>query len=133
MTPDPVVQAPFSSQALSRYSYVLNNPLRYVDPMGFSGEPILSVMFTRPVSDGELTAICGSPNPQDCAAPAVGVGTGTGVGSGSDGGDSSPAAIAGGADQNGSIEPGVVQSSCKYCVGDGRGLFAFSDQQLAVT
>ncbi|NTX11735.1 hypothetical protein HUA76_13120 [Myxococcus sp. CA056] len=133
LTPDPVVQAPFSSQALNRYSYVLNNPLRYVDPTGFSGEDALSsVMWTAPVADGEVTAICGSPNPADCISPTVGAvnGAETEVGNSSDGGDSSPAAIAGGADQNGGIEPGVVQSSCRFCVGDGRGLFAFSDKQM---
>jgi RHS repeat-associated protein len=35
LTPDPLVQVPFSGQALNRYSYVLNNPLAYVDPSGF--------------------------------------------------------------------------------------------------
>jgi len=33
---DPVVQAPKNSQNLNRYSYVLNNPLSYTDPTGFS-------------------------------------------------------------------------------------------------
>ena len=32
---DPYVQAPFSSQSLNRYSYVLNNPVGLVDPSGF--------------------------------------------------------------------------------------------------
>jgi RHS repeat-associated protein len=31
---DPIVQAPFNPQNLDRYAYVLNNPLRYVDPTG---------------------------------------------------------------------------------------------------
>jgi RHS repeat-associated protein len=34
---DPHVQAPFDPQSLNRYSYVRNNPLRYVDPSGFFG------------------------------------------------------------------------------------------------
>jgi len=33
---DPIVQAPKNSQNLNRYSYVLNNPLSYTDPTGFS-------------------------------------------------------------------------------------------------
>ena len=33
---DPTVQAPFMSQSLNRYSYVLNNPLSMIDPSGFS-------------------------------------------------------------------------------------------------
>jgi len=33
---DPVVQAPENGQNLNRYSYVLNNPLSYTDPTGFS-------------------------------------------------------------------------------------------------
>ncbi len=32
---DPIVQAPFSSQHLNRYAYVINNPLKLVDPSGF--------------------------------------------------------------------------------------------------
>ena len=31
---DPVVAAPHNSQSLNRYSYVLNNPLKYTDPTG---------------------------------------------------------------------------------------------------
>jgi RHS repeat-associated protein len=33
---DPTVQAPFMSQSLNRYSYVLNNPLSMIDPSGFN-------------------------------------------------------------------------------------------------
>jgi len=33
---DPIVQAPYDLQSLNRYSYVLNNPLYYTDPTGFS-------------------------------------------------------------------------------------------------
>jgi len=32
---DPVMQAPFSSQGLNRYSYVFNNPVNATDPSGF--------------------------------------------------------------------------------------------------
>lgn len=35
ITPDPFIQAPYDLQSHNRYSYVLNNPLSYVDPSGF--------------------------------------------------------------------------------------------------
>jgi RHS repeat-associated protein len=35
VTPDPFVQSPFEAQSLNRYSYVLNNPVTLVDPLGF--------------------------------------------------------------------------------------------------
>lgn len=34
LSPDPIVQAPDNSQNFNRYSYCLNNPLRYTDPTG---------------------------------------------------------------------------------------------------
>jgi RHS repeat-associated protein len=36
LSPDPIVQEPFNSQNLNRYSYVLNNPLSFTDPSGLS-------------------------------------------------------------------------------------------------
>lgn len=35
LSPDPIVQSPMSSQNWNRYSYVLNNPLKYTDPSGY--------------------------------------------------------------------------------------------------
>ena len=35
LSPDPVVQAPTVGQNYNRYSYVLNNPLKYTDPSGY--------------------------------------------------------------------------------------------------
>ena len=35
LSADPNIQAPYSSQSYNRYSYVLNNPLKYTDPSGF--------------------------------------------------------------------------------------------------
>ena len=34
ISPDTIVQNPGNPQSLNRYSYVLNNPLKYVDPTG---------------------------------------------------------------------------------------------------
>ena len=34
ISPDPLVQAPYNSQSLNRFSYVINNPLVYTDPSG---------------------------------------------------------------------------------------------------
>ncbi len=36
LSPDPFVQNPSNSQNYNRYSYVLNNPLKYVDPSGYT-------------------------------------------------------------------------------------------------
>ncbi len=36
LSPDPVVQAPNFTQSFNRYSYCLNNPLKYTDPSGKS-------------------------------------------------------------------------------------------------
>ncbi|MCI0539927.1 MAG: hypothetical protein L0Z50_32370, partial [Verrucomicrobiales bacterium] len=38
LTPDPFVQFPLLRQSLNRYSYVLNNPLTFIDPSGFQSE-----------------------------------------------------------------------------------------------
>jgi len=46
---DPVIQAPYNLQNLNRYSYVLNNPLYYTDPTGFSWWTDIRDGFLRPV------------------------------------------------------------------------------------
>ena len=41
LSPDPFVQAPTYSQNYNRYSYALNNPLKYTDPSGYTyGAPL---------------------------------------------------------------------------------------------
>lgn len=39
LSPDPIVKEPDNAQNYNRYSYCLNNPLKYTDPSGYSGEP----------------------------------------------------------------------------------------------
>ena len=36
LQPDPVISEPYNSQNFNRYTYVLNNPLAYTDPSGYS-------------------------------------------------------------------------------------------------
>lgn len=40
LSPDPTVQAPTYLQAYNRYSYTVNNPLKYFDPTGFEFEDV---------------------------------------------------------------------------------------------
>jgi RHS repeat-associated protein len=47
LAPDPYVQNPFLSQSFNRYSYCLNNPLKYTDPNGESFWDVLKYVFTR--------------------------------------------------------------------------------------
>jgi RHS repeat-associated protein len=41
LSADPNIQALYNTQSYNRYSYVLNNPLKYSDPSGFWSERIL--------------------------------------------------------------------------------------------
>ena len=38
MSPDPVTQAPSMGRNYNRYTYALNNPLKYTDPTGYTAE-----------------------------------------------------------------------------------------------
>ncbi|MDD5508399.1 MAG: hypothetical protein PHD25_08750 [Bacteroidales bacterium] len=39
LSPDPYVQVPENRQSYNRYSYCLNNPLKYTDPAGYMRTP----------------------------------------------------------------------------------------------
>lgn len=79
LSPDPVVQAPYVGQNLNRYSYALNNPIRYVDPTGFTGEEASSDSSDVPPT----------------FSPVPPIPTGWGSGSGGGGGSSLPTIGAG--------------------------------------
>ncbi|VVM22720.1 Rhs family protein-like precursor [uncultured Gammaproteobacteria bacterium] len=36
LSADPYIQAPYNTQSYNRYSYVMNNPLKYTDPSGYN-------------------------------------------------------------------------------------------------
>lgn len=54
-SPDPVILDPQSTQALNRYSYVNNNPLKYTDPSGEFLVPLLVGGVVSSVATGMLT------------------------------------------------------------------------------
>lgn len=77
---DPVVQAPLSSQSHNRYSYVLNNPLSYWDPSGFTtcvanGDPVLPAasdgVADAPAvyNEGQITCFPDGPSPVPLGPP----------------------------------------------------------------
>ena len=45
LRPDPTIPDLYNPQALNRYSYVLNNPFRYVDPTGYAAEGLFEGFF----------------------------------------------------------------------------------------
>lgn len=50
LSPDPILQDVYDGQALNRYGYVRNNPLRFTDPSGYCG--------TSPVKPGGSAKSC---------------------------------------------------------------------------
>jgi RHS repeat-associated protein len=51
LTTDPLVARPAFSQSWNPYSYVMNSPLKYVDPTGFEPDPELVKMYGPGVED----------------------------------------------------------------------------------
>lgn len=45
---DPIIQNPYSSQGLNNYSYCINNPLRYIDPSGYTRSAVNASTITQP-------------------------------------------------------------------------------------
>ena len=43
--PDPVVQHPADPQLLNRYSYVQNNPVKFIDPSGYKKRSVFRILF----------------------------------------------------------------------------------------
>jgi RHS repeat-associated protein len=43
ISPDTIVQSPYNQQSLNRYSYCLNNPLIYTDPMGTQRKVVMEL------------------------------------------------------------------------------------------
>jgi len=68
ISPDPIVQSPANPQNLNRYSYVLNNPLKLVDPTGrywqWSEESMMGIWYDddyvppAALTPEELRAVC---------------------------------------------------------------------------
>lgn len=85
---DPYVQEPYNSQGLNRYSYVNNNPMRYVDPSGFNSCDYGANNGDGSCVEGVVVTGTDDPDPDyqyDPAPPdAGGGGSGGGGGSNSD-------------------------------------------------
>lgn len=54
LTPDPIIGNALSSQAYNRYAYVLDNPMRYVDPSGYKFIPLDRPPGAPEPEEGEL-------------------------------------------------------------------------------
>ena len=55
LTTDPIVSRPLSGQSWNPYSYVVNNPLNYVDPSGFDPDTAELLIIKTPPSPPPVT------------------------------------------------------------------------------
>ena len=64
LSPDPYVQEPFNSQNLNRYSYCLNNPLKYTDPSGevFVVDDLVIMAAIGAIIGGSFNVVTNSDN-----------------------------------------------------------------------
>jgi RHS repeat-associated protein len=62
---DPVVPNPLNSQSLDRYAYVLNNPLKYIDPSGHMCTEFGSCQRRPPFVDPRVIFVTDPLHPQD--------------------------------------------------------------------
>jgi RHS repeat-associated protein len=53
LSADPNIQAPYSTQSYNRYSYVINNPLKYNDPSGYFWGWIATLIINEVIFDGK--------------------------------------------------------------------------------
>jgi hypothetical protein len=56
LSADPNIQAPYSTQSYNRYSYVINNPLKYNDPSGYFWGWIATLIINEVIFDGKYRA-----------------------------------------------------------------------------
>jgi RHS repeat-associated protein len=101
---DPIVQAPYDLQSLNRYSYVLNNPLCYTDPTGFSAWTKFRDKILKPVAAIAVAWVVGPAVFNAVLPSAVGAAGATGMGM--TGSVWAGAAVAGAA--SGAVVGGVV-------------------------
>lgn len=52
LSPDIIVQNPNNTQCYNRYSYAINNPLKFTDPSGWSWDPISNMLHSEQVAMG---------------------------------------------------------------------------------
>jgi RHS repeat-associated protein len=71
LTPDPHIQFIADLQSYNRYSYVLNNPLRYTDPTGYMSFGLNSSTMSGIFTMVTLTGMCVFGGPGGCVAAAI--------------------------------------------------------------
>jgi RHS repeat-associated protein len=86
LSADPVLPDAFNMQSFNRYSYVRNNPLKYIDPAGNSDEPIEEVIVEGETLEEEDSGGGKAPG-TTTASPSGGGSVGGFDGFGDDGGD----------------------------------------------